>query len=144
MKKLIVTLLLAASPAIGMAQIPKVVLSDDPGWHKIGETTVSMETETDDIRIIGADHFHTIKMKVSDAPIHLISFEIFFEDDKKQTVALGEEIKASGETRKIPIDGGARSIKKVKFNYRTVANATNQKAHVELWGLKGNADMKRK
>jgi hypothetical protein len=137
MKKLILSLLLVASSATLMAQVPKLMTSDKEGWHKIGTTTVSFNTETDQITVLGADRFKAIKMKVIDASIHLVSFEIFFESGDSQKVTIKKTIKKAGETRSVNLDGGERSIKKVTFVYKTVPNNRDQKAHVELWGLKG-------
>lgn len=68
-KHVIFTLLiLAASYATLLAQQPNVVISDKTGWHKIGETTVDYKTENDEIHVIGANRFSSIKIVVTDAP----------------------------------------------------------------------------
>jgi hypothetical protein len=136
MKKLILALLAVISSATLLAQVPKVMTSSKEGWHKIGTTTVNFSTETDEITVLGADRFKAIKMKVTDAPIHLDSFEIFFESGDSQKVAIRKIIKKAGETKSVTISGGERSIKKVTFVYKTVPNNKDKKAHVELWGLK--------
>lgn len=142
MKKIVLIILLAITNCAGIfAQQPAVVLSDKEGWHKIGETTVDFKTETDEIMVIGADRFQFIKIKVNDAPIKLTSFDIYFEAGDKQSVTIGEEIKVPGETRTVKLNGGERSIKKITFMYKSI-NSQNKKAHVELWGLKTNADKK--
>ncbi|MBI2270404.1 MAG: hypothetical protein HYU69_08620 [Bacteroidetes bacterium] len=143
MKKLILLSLLIVGSYSGIySQKPAIVTSDKSGWHKIGETTVNFKTETDEIAVMGADRFAFIKIKVNDASIHLTSFDIHFETGDKQSVIIGQEIKAPGETRVVQLTGGERSIKKVSFIYKTVANAKDKKARVELWGLKTNPDKK--
>ncbi|MBI2269869.1 MAG: DUF2541 family protein [Bacteroidetes bacterium] len=143
MKKIILLALLVTGSYTGMlAQKPAVIVSDKAGWHKIGETTVDYTTETDEIIVIGADRFSSIKLKVTDAPINLMSFDIYFESGDKQSVTIGNEIKDNEETRVIQLDGGERSIKKVVFLYKTVPNTMDKKAHVELWGMKTNPDKK--
>jgi hypothetical protein len=136
MKKLIFALLAVISSATLLAQVPKLMTSSKEGWHKIGTTTVNFNTETDEITVLGADRFKAVKMKVVDAPIHVVSFEIFFESGDSQKVAIRKIIKKAGETRRVNLTGGERSIKKVTFVYKTVPNNKDQKAHVELWGLK--------
>lgn len=126
------------------AQQPAVVISDKEGWHKIGETSVDFKTETDEISVIGADRFGYIKIKVTEAPIHLESFDIYFESGDKQSVTIGKEIKNPGESRSVELTGGERSIKKIIFVYHTVPNHKDKKAHVELWGMKTNPDKKDK
>ena len=141
MKKLILlTLFITASITGVMAQ--KVVMSDKSGWHKIGETTVDYAKEVDEIAVVGADRFSTIKIMVTDAPINLISFDIYFESGDKQNVAIGKVIKNPGETRTVQLKGGERSIKKIVFVYKTVPNTLDKKVHLELYGLKTNADKK--
>ncbi len=145
MKKIILFVLIVIANYTGtFAQKPGVVLSDKEGWHKIGETTVDFKTETDEIMVMGADKFGFVKIKIDDAPINLISFKIYLEDGDEQNVLIGEEVKARGETRTVPLNNGEREIKKVVFIYKTVPNAENKKAHVELWGMKTNSDKKAK
>lgn len=143
MKKLILfSLLVAGSYGTMFSQKPGVVVSDKEGWHKIGETTVDFTTEIDEIAVIGADKFSSVKLKVEKAPIRLETFDIVFENGTKQSVNILTDLKAPGETREVKIDGGERSIKKVTFVYKTVANMKDKKAHVELWGHKTNDDKK--
>jgi hypothetical protein len=145
MKKVILlALLIMAGYTRTSAQVPDVVISDKTGWHKMGETTVDFKKETDKISVLGADRFHSIKIKVEDAPINLISFVIYFESGDNQNVKIGQNIKSSGETRVIALNGGERSIKKITFVYKTIPNNKDKKAHVELWGLKTNPDKKNK
>jgi hypothetical protein len=135
MKKFVLALLLVASHATLLAQSPKVVVSDKDGWHKIGETRVDFKREIDKIPIVGARRFAALKIKVTDAPINLTSFDVVFDDDTKQSVPVGQEFKAPGETKVVEF-GGEKNIKRVDFKYKTVAG--DDKAHVELWGLKTN------
>lgn len=141
MKKLVCMLLLVASSATMLAQTPKVVVSDKDGWHKIGETVVDFKNETDHIVVLGANRFTSIKIKVTDAPINLVSYDIHFDNGEHQSVAIGQEIKSPGETKVVDL-GGEKIIKKVSFKYQTVGNYKDKKAHVELWGLKTNPDKK--
>ncbi|MES2573508.1 MAG: hypothetical protein V4572_01070 [Bacteroidota bacterium] len=137
MKKLVLMLLLVASSANLLAQTPKVVVSDKDGWHKIGETTVNLEKESDKILIVGANKFAAIKIKVTEAPIRLESFIIHFDNDEKRDVKIGQEIKNQGETAVVDL-GGERVIKQIDFFYHTIGQGKDKKAHVEVWGLKTN------
>jgi hypothetical protein len=142
MKTVIMIVALAIAGCINTihAQHPTVVVSDKTGWHKIAETTVSFKKESEEIIVLGADKFASIKLKVKDAPIDLVNLDIYFKDGKKQHVNIAMPIKTEGETRVIDIDGGERDIKKVEFVYKTLPNRDDEKAHVELWGMKTNAD----
>lgn len=145
MKKTLIIMMLAIAGCFGIAsaQTPAVMISDAAGWHKIGEKTVDFKTESDEISVIGSDRFSTIKFKVTEAAINLVSLEVSYESGDKQDVAINQEIKTPGESRTIDLKGGAeRSINKIAFVYKTLPNAKDEKAHVEIWGLKTNSEKK--
>jgi hypothetical protein len=141
MKKLVLVLLFVASQATMLAQNPKVVTSDKDGWHKIGETIVDFKNETDQIMVLGANRFASIKIKVTEAPINLVSFDIYFDNGEHQSVQEAQEIKVPGETKVVDLHG-EKIIKKIGFRYQTVGGYKDKKSHVELWGLKTNPDKK--
>ncbi len=140
MKTMIMMLLaIAGSIGIASAQTPAVMVSDATGWHKIGERTVAFKTDKDEIVVIGSDRFSTIKFKVTEAAIDLISLEITYESGDKQDVKINKTIKSPGESGLINLKGGSeRSIKKISFVYKTLPNSKDEKASVEIWGLKIN------
>ncbi len=144
MKKIILIVLLAAIGVsnFALAQSTKIVVSDKKGWHKIGETTVDFSRDRDEVMIVGADKFAALIFKVEDASIDLIEIEVFYESGDNQKAKIGYPIKAPGQSKEIILNGGERSIKKVSFLYRTLANTKDVKAHLEIWGLKTNADKK--
>jgi hypothetical protein len=136
MKKIAILLLIAIG-TYGKINA-QVVLSDKTGWHKIGETKADFTKERDEISVMGADRFASIKFKVTEASIQLNSLEVYYEEGDMQKVMIGSSIKAPGESRVIDLTGKERNLKKVVFVYKTVDNVKDQKAHVELWGLKTN------
>jgi hypothetical protein len=141
MKKFIVIMFLAIAGNYfsASAQKPEVIVTDKSGWHKIGETTVDLTKEKDELLVMGADRFASIKLKVSEAAIDLQDLEIFFEAGDKQDVMVRTPIQAGGESRAIDLKNGAeRSIKKIVFVYKTIPDQKNEKAKVEVWGLKTN------
>ena len=144
MKKIQMTLLLVTAGIFGSvsAQQTAVVLNDKSGWHKIGETTVDFKKDTDEITIIIADRFASIKFKVEDAPIDLVSLTVYYESGDHQHIKINMPIKAPGESRVINLNGGERSVKKIVFVYRTLPNRKDVKAHVAIWGMKTNTDKK--
>lgn len=144
MKKVMFVILLAVSVISNsaFAQSTKVVISDKKGWHKIGETTVDFTRDRDEVMVVGADKFASLIFKVDDASIDLTEIEVFYENGDSQNVRIGYPIKAPGQSKEININGGERSIKKISFLYKTISNAKDVKAHVEIWGLKTNTDKK--
>lgn len=123
----------------GTVPSPAVVLSDKTGWQKIAERTVDFAKDRDEVLVLGADRFASIKLKVTDAPVELLNLQIFYEDGEKQDVWVNSPIEVSGETRVIALNGGERDIQKISFEYKTLKNRNDEKAHVEIWGLKTNA-----
>ena len=120
----------------GFAQKPSVMLSDKPGWHKIGEVKADFKMENQSISVMGNDRFKSILLKVTDAPINIIGLQVFYEDGKSDQFHVKNELKAGAETRKLDLKGGSQEIKKVEFTYKTLPNQKDEKAHVELYGLK--------
>ena len=138
MKKILgITLLAFASALVtpAFAQKPAVVTSDKAGWHKIGETTADMKSEKDEIIVMGKDRFKSLKIIVTDQPISITSMVIYYEGGMTEDASLNSELKAGKESGIINLKVD-RELNKVSFVYKTVANAKNDKSHVELWGLK--------
>lgn len=122
------------------AQKPAVVTSNEPGWHKIGEITASFKMDNESISVLGADEFSAIKLKVTDAPINIEHIHIFYESGEMEEVAVKNELIAGAETRVIKLKHSDKEIKKVTFTYKTLPNSQNEKAEVELYGLKTRED----
>jgi hypothetical protein len=142
MKKTILVILLAMAGSYGnlIAQTPAVMVSDKTGWHKIGERQVSFAKDRDEILIIGANRFSAIKFMVTEAPIDLRQLVVYYEKGDKQVIKVHTPIKAGSESRVIDLKGNERELKKIVFVYRTLPNQKDEKAHVEIWGLKTNID----
>ena len=141
MKKVMMIILLAVSSMmnVAIAQKHEVIVSDKTGWHKIGETTVNFEKETDEIIVMGADKFASLKFKVTDAAIDLIHADVYYDNGSSENVKINMHLKMAGETKVFNIKGGEHDLKKVVLTYKTIPNSKDKKAHVELWGLKTNA-----
>jgi hypothetical protein len=121
---------------IAFAQEPSIMLSDKPGWHKIGEIKADFKMENESINVMGADKFKSILLKVTDANINIEGIQVFYESGKMEEFNVKNELKAGAETRKMDLKDGPQEIKKVVFTYKTIANQEQEKAHVELYGLK--------
>jgi hypothetical protein len=138
MKKaaLVGVVLLVAFVTSAFAQEPSVMLSNKPGWHKIGEVKADFKMENQSISVLGNDQFKSILLKVTDAPINIEELQVFYESGDMEKFNVKNELKAGAETRKLDLKGGAQEIKKVMFTYKTLPNQQDEKAHVELYGLK--------
>src|SRR5688572_1099675 len=118
------------------AQEPSVMLSDKPGWHKNGEVKANFKMENESIAVLGADKFKSILLKVTDASINIEGLQVFYESGEMEEFKVKNELQPGAETRKLDLKGGAQEIKKVTFTYKTMPNQADEKAHVELYGLK--------
>lgn len=133
---LIVFVLLATCVTWTFAQNPGIVTSKKAGWHKIGETKADMKAENESILVLGADQFKSIKLKVTDAPLSIKTMQVFYEGGDMEEVNVGNSLKAGQETRVIDLKHPNADLQKVVFTYKTMPNKENEKAHVELYGLK--------
>ncbi len=135
-KVLYLLLILVSSHAAVMAQKPAVVTDKSPGWQKIGEVTASFQVEKDGISVLGADRFKSIKLRCTDATIEIYDVEVYYESGDSEHLDVKSELKAGQETRAMDLKGSTRELKKVVFTYKSKAGMENNKAHIELYGLK--------
>jgi hypothetical protein len=143
MKKIAILVLLAMAIVYGSASAQSVVVSDKTGWHKIGSRTIDFKNDKDEISVMGADKFSSIKFMVKDAPVNLKDVQVFYETGDKQDIAVNSPIGPSVESKAYDLNGGERSLKKIAFDYNTLPNIKDEKAEIEVWGLKTNADEKK-
>ena len=138
MKKIILVFFAMSAMLINtaFAQEPSIMLSDKPGWHKIGEVKADFKMENQSISVLGKDKFKSILLKVTDAPINIEGIQVFYESGDMEEFDVKNELKAGAETKKLDMKGGGQEIKKVTFTYKTLPNQQDEKAHVELYGLK--------
>jgi hypothetical protein len=118
------------------AQKVAVITGDEPGWHKIGETTVDFKNDKDKIIVAGEDKFRAILLKTTDAEFHLENLKVVYENGGDQDVQIRSDFKPGEKSRVIDLQGTDRNLKRVDFVYQSVPNKREEKAHVELWGLK--------
>ena len=135
MKKLIMILLVVAGTQV-FAQKPAVVVSDKAGWMKISEVSVNFETDKDEIVVLGADRFKSLKFKVTQGAIDLHDLEVYYSDGTKEDIKVRTPIMENAESKVIDLKGSSSELKKVVFVYHTVKGSSSDKAHVELYGMK--------
>ena len=119
---------------------PKIEVSDKTGWHKIGETIVDFKKERDEISVMGADRYAKLKFKATDAGIMISDITISYEDGTKQDVPVAATMAMGVESRVVDVPGAEKDIARIGFVYKTVPNQAKDKAHLEIWGYKTNAD----
>lgn len=142
-KVLIISLLaFAGSYGIATAQQPAEAKSDTTGWQKIGVTTVEFQKMSGEILVPGSDKFASIKFLTTDVPVNLMDLEVYYETGDKQDIKVAMSVNAQGESQEIELNGGERKLTKVVFAIKALADRTDEKAVIELWGLKPKPEVK--
>ncbi len=116
------------------AQKPGVVISAKPGWHKIGEVKADLKMEDESIVVLGADKFKAIKLKVTKASVSILVLKVHYETGEIEEIPVKIELQEGEETRVMDLKN--KPLKKVTFTYKTLPNSREDKAHIELYGLK--------
>ena len=111
------------------------------GWQKIGEKSVDLSKDKDELSFNTSDKFTAIKFKSKEGTLNLSNVELQYEDDSKQTVNLESPIRAGSESKVVSLSNTDKKLDKVTFNFKKEAGMaaesdTKDKAKVEVWGLK--------
>lgn len=132
---------------------------DEEGWTKIGEKTINLSKDRDEVTVSGSEKFSSIKIKVSDAAmIDVEDVEVEYEGGEKQTVEMDTPINTStGESKVIDLESSDQNVKKITFEYKkratwtdkdatdtreTIGDAMDKVTKVEVWGLKADTALK--
>jgi hypothetical protein len=114
---------------------PAVVVSDKAGWHKIATTAAELNVDQDAVAIFGADKFKALHVKATNHGIQIKSMRVYYEDGTNDLLDVNSNLKA-GETSKDLTVNSSKAIKKVAYVYQAEPNQNNEKARLELFGLK--------
>ena len=102
-------------------------------WRFIGDKIAAYGVDRDVLWVNGNDAFRQIKIRVTNAPLHIIDMDVYFENGEKMNVALKNNFRQGQESRVIDFPGGVRQIKKIEFLYETIG-VRKGKARVAVWG----------
>jgi hypothetical protein len=102
------------------AQKPAVVSSNEEGWQHIGQVTASFKMQNESIAVLGADEFSAIKLKVSEAPLHIERLQVFYESGDMEEIDVRSDISAGNESRVIKLKHPDRDINKLLLPTRQV------------------------
>jgi hypothetical protein len=133
---LIAVMLLTGSIIPALAQKPGVVIDNEPGWQKIGETVASFKGQDESIAVLGADEFAAIRIKVENAPLEIERLQVFYESGDMEEIDVKKRIRPGEQSQVFRLEHPDRDIQKVAFTYKTAPNAEGEKADVQLFGLK--------
>lgn len=105
------------------------------GWTFIGDKIAAYGTDRDVLWVTGNDTYRQIKIKVTNAPLHIIDMDVYFDNGEKMNVALKNKFRQGDESRVIDLPGGMRHLKKIEFLYETIGFRKG-KARVGVWGFR--------
>lgn len=109
--------------------------TSDKGFSKIGETSVDFKTGNAVINVSGDDMFKSLHIKTPDAPVHIESISVVYQDGAPQKIPVRYDFKAGTESRDITLTGKS-NIKEVDVAYKNVPNDKSTKATIEILGSK--------
>src|SRR5689334_12147785 len=106
MKRVFVTFLMVMAAACYtslLAQKPAVVADNEPGWKHIGHTTASFKSQDESITVLGADEFTALRLKVSDAGLHINRMQVFYESGDMEEIEVSQHLGAGDESKVIDL-----------------------------------------
>jgi hypothetical protein len=103
------------------------------GWNFLGDKNVNYGLDRDVLFVTGNDIYKAVKIRVTDAPLHMHDMDIYFENGDKQNVNLRQNFAQGQWSRVIDLPGNQRRIKKIEFIYDT-KGLRKGKARVAVWG----------
>jgi len=104
-------------------------------WSFIGDKIAAYGTDRDVLHVTGNDAYRQVKIRVTNAPLHIIDMDIYFDNGEKMNVELKNKFRQGDESRVIDLPGGMRHLKKIEFLYETIGFRKG-KARVAVWGFK--------
>lgn len=107
-------------------------------WEKLGERQVAFSADRDVIPVGARVPYVKLKLVVQDRPIEVLDLKIHFGNGEVKDVAVRARIAAGGETRAIDLPGERRLIERVTLVYRTEGRRRKGKAHVVVFGKRGD------
>lgn len=126
MKKIMLLLMLAVS----------LIFSGEAtagDWKKLGETTVRLSRERDEVRVGDAKTYDYIKLKVRDQGVEFKRVIVVFANGQRHELPVRSFIRKDGETIALRLPKGDRLIRKVILDYKTRPGA-DERARVTVYG----------
>ena len=109
-KALIILLAIAGSIGNTMAQTPAVMLNDKSGWHKIAGKNVDLERDRDEIPVVGADRFASVKIVVTAGALNLYDMEVYYDDGSKQVIEVRKPVSAGVDSRAFDLKSNEKDM----------------------------------
>ena len=110
--------------------------TDSTGWHKIGELHVDFKSDKDVLKVPGEQRYKALRIKAVDAAVHIERMQVVYANGAPDDIAIRYDFKKGEESRDIDLKGEDRNIKEISFVYRSGSNTREEKAHIQVFGLK--------
>jgi hypothetical protein len=118
------------------SQKPAFLTSDKPGWHRIGELTMTEKPDTAEIEVIGADAFAALQLKVEKGTANIYEVDVIYEDGSPKCFAIEKVFKEGQQTAAFDLKGGNRNLRKIAIVGKSLPSDGEVKAQVQLSGFK--------
>lgn len=134
---LVLALVTVAAASARAEKVVKGKAAPKGSWVVIGQTHANHTADHDGIVVKGPfDQFRAVKLKVTDAPLHMQHMVITYDNGQPDKIDVRQEIAKGGESRVIDLKGvGTRHIRRIDFWYDT-KGLLNGKADVTIFGKK--------
>ncbi len=109
-------------------------LAIEEGWELLGESKANFVRDRDQIDVLSANRFTTIKFKVEDKDIHLSDLHVVYQSGDKLSPVMDDELVANQYSRDIELGPEGKSIRSIDFAYRTRGNILKGRAKVLVFG----------
>lgn len=122
--------------------------SDNSKWEKIGQTTINLsenygifDWDRDRVESVKANEkYSEIKFRAKDSKVNLTDVVVQYDNGKKEDLKLDASISANSDSKPLKLDT-REDLDKVTFSFLKDDNAPkDDKAVVEIWGLKAGSD----
>jgi hypothetical protein len=118
------------------SQRPAIVISDKPGWHRIGEVALDMKNDTSSLEVIGADAFSALRLKVLNGYAGLAEMIVQYEEGPDQVISFYQTLKPDEQTVSFPLNAAEKALRKISIVGKTMPDSVEQKAHLRIMGFK--------
>jgi hypothetical protein len=116
-----ITLFALGIAAAGLTILPASAQRwNDNGWRTVGYKTVNGR-DTDTIHLPGRSRQSAVRLCSINAPLHLVDFDIRFENGRTQDANVRSRLSAGQCTRAIDLRGNRRDIERIRMRYEPIA-----------------------
>ena len=102
-----------------LAAVPAEAQRQQAGWRTVGVKTVRGR-DSDTIQLPGYARYRQVRLCAFNAPLHMVDFDVRFENGRSQDVAVRSRINPGTCTRNIDLKGERRDIQSIRLRYEPV------------------------